>query len=169
MERRLKQFALSLPAAIFIGLSPVLHAYPPKPDLATALAPPDFSTYDKNGDGFVTIDELGPGRIAPRAFAGADENEDGRLDANEFTKAIAIDDRIRTGKYVDDAWITTKVKALLVKDTGLQGLDIGVETHKGIVKLSGAVDSPEKVGLAEHIASSVEGVIHVQNSLLVKK
>src|SRR5262245_49950391 len=122
MERRLKQFALGLPAAMLIGASAVLHAAPAsEPDLATALATPDLKTYDKNGDGFVSMDEAKAHGIDARTFNEADESKDGRLDADELTKAVAIDDRARASKYIGDAWITTKVKTLLVKDTGLPG------------------------------------------------
>jgi len=36
-----------------------------------------------------------------------------------------------TGEYLDDSVITTKVKALLVKDTALKAFQISVETYKG--------------------------------------
>jgi len=173
-RRRLTTLTLGLPAVMCIGASTALHAAPPADsapadsEFATAPVAPDFKKYDNNGDGYVSMNEFKAHKGDPHAFIQADENKDGRLDADEFPKAIAIDDRIRAGKFLDDAWITTKVRAMLVKDVGLQGFDIGVETHKGIVQLSGSVDSEQNVKRASQIASGVKGVTHVQNGLLVK-
>jgi osmotically-inducible protein OsmY len=72
------------------------------------------------------------------------------------------------GEYVDDSVITTKVKSLLVGDDFLKSFEIGVETYKGIVQLSGFVDSQKAIGKAGEIASSVKGVKSVKNNLIVK-
>ncbi len=46
-----------------------------------------------------------------------------------------------TGEYVDDSVITTKVKSLLAADDFLKSFQVGVETYKGVVQLSGFVAS----------------------------
>ena len=76
--------------------------------------------------------------------------------------------RESTGEYVDDSVITTKVKALLAEDNFLKSFQIGVETYKGMVQLSGFVDSREAVNKAGEIARSVKGVNSVRNDLIVK-
>ena len=73
-----------------------------------------------------------------------------------------------TGEYVDDSVITTKVKSLLAKDDFLKSFQISVETYKGIVQLSGFVNSRQAVDKANQIASSVKGVKSVKNDLIVK-
>jgi hyperosmotically inducible protein len=73
-----------------------------------------------------------------------------------------------TGEYVDDSVITTKVKSLLAKDDFLKSFQIGVETFKGTVQLSGFVASQQAVDKAGEIARSVKGVTSVKNDLLVK-
>ena len=73
-----------------------------------------------------------------------------------------------TGEYVDDSVITTKVKSLLAADDFLKSFEIGVETRKGIVQLSGFVDSQNSVNKAVEITRSVKGVKSVKNSLIVK-
>jgi len=73
-----------------------------------------------------------------------------------------------TGEYVDDSVITTKVKALLANDNFLKSFQISVETQKGVVQLSGFVDSKSTVNKAGQIASSVKGVSSVKNDLIVK-
>ena len=74
-----------------------------------------------------------------------------------------------TGEYVDDSVITTKVKSLLASDDFLKSFEISVETYKGIVQLSGFVDSQKAVDKAGEIASGVKGVKSVKNNLNVKK
>ena len=73
-----------------------------------------------------------------------------------------------TGQYVDDSVITTKVKSLLAKDDFLKSFQIGVETFKGTVQLSGFVASQQAVDKAGEIARSVKGVTSVKNDLIVK-
>jgi len=73
-----------------------------------------------------------------------------------------------TGEYVDDSVITTKVKTLLAADDFLKSFEISVETYKGIVQLSGFVDSQTAVNKAGETARSVGGVKSLKNDLIVK-
>ena len=73
-----------------------------------------------------------------------------------------------TGEYVDDSVITTKVKSLLAEDDFLKSFRISVETYKGVVQLSGFVNSRQAVDKASQIAYSVKGVKSVKNDLIVK-
>jgi len=72
------------------------------------------------------------------------------------------------GEYVDDSVITTKVKTLLATDDFLKSFDIGVETFKGTVQLSGFVNSQKAVDRAVELTKSVKGVGSVKNNLIVK-
>jgi len=74
-----------------------------------------------------------------------------------------------TGEYFDDSVITTKVKSLLAGDDFLKSFEISVETYKGIVQLSGFVDSQKAVDKAVEITKTVKGVTSVKNNLNVKK
>jgi osmotically-inducible protein OsmY len=73
-----------------------------------------------------------------------------------------------TGEYVDDSVITTKVKSLLAADDFLKSFQISVETYKGVVQLSGFVNSQQAVDKAGQLARSVPGVKSVKNDLIVK-
>jgi osmotically-inducible protein OsmY len=73
-----------------------------------------------------------------------------------------------TGEYVDDSVITTKVKAKLAAQDWTSPFKISVETFKGVVQLSGFVNSREQVQWAGDIARSVAGVREVKNDLIVK-
>jgi osmotically-inducible protein OsmY len=85
-----------------------------------------------------------------------------------FMACASSPKRESTGEYVDDSVITTKVKALLAEDAFLKSFQIGVETYKGTVQLSGFVDSQNTVNKAVEITRSVKGVQSVKNNLIVK-
>jgi osmotically-inducible protein OsmY len=74
----------------------------------------------------------------------------------------------KTGEYIDDSAITTKVKARLYDDPVTSGWDIKVSTDKGVVQLSGFVKSSKEKDRAGEIARKVEGVRSVANDLIVK-
>jgi osmotically-inducible protein OsmY len=73
-----------------------------------------------------------------------------------------------TGEYVDDATITTKVKAALVHDPVVKALDVSVETFKGIVQLSGFVNTDLEKSQAGNVAATIKGVVSVKNNIVVK-
>jgi len=73
-----------------------------------------------------------------------------------------------TGEYVDDASITTKVKAALVKDDAVKSFQVSVETFKGVVQLSGFVDNADQKAAAARDAAAVPGVSDVKNNITVK-
>ena len=72
------------------------------------------------------------------------------------------------GQYIDDAAVTTGVKAAIVKDPSLKVSEINVETYKGVVQLSGFVSSAENIATATTVARSVNGVKSVKNDLRLK-
>ncbi|WP_331345673.1 BON domain-containing protein [Cellvibrio sp. UBA7661] len=73
-----------------------------------------------------------------------------------------------TGEYLDDAVITTKVKAAFVEDDQLKATEIQVETYKGVVQLSGFVEDRSHIGKAERVTREVKGVKSVKNDIRVK-
>ena len=86
-----------------------------------------------------------------------------------FVACASTSKQESTGEYVDDSVITTKVKSLLAADDFLKSFEIGVETFKGTVQLSGFVDSQKAIDKAVEITRSVNGVKSVKNNLNVKK
>ncbi len=85
-----------------------------------------------------------------------------------FAACASTSKQESTGDYVDDSVITTKVKSLLATDDFLKSFQIGVETYKGTVQLSGFVNSSQASAKAVALANSVDGVKSVKNSLVVK-
>lgn len=68
---------------------------------------------------------------------------------------------------IDDATITTKVKAAVLAEPGLKSLEINVDTREGVVTLAGTVASHELKQRATQIAQSVAGVRSVSDQLVV--
>jgi hyperosmotically inducible protein len=71
-----------------------------------------------------------------------------------------------TGEYIDDSYISTKVKTSILKE--LKSAEINVETFKGVVQLSGFVSSQSDIDRAVAIARSVKGVESVKNDMRLK-
>ncbi|KAF0813340.1 Osmotically-inducible protein Y [Andreprevotia sp. IGB-42] len=72
------------------------------------------------------------------------------------------------GAKLDDAGITTKVKAALAKNAGLSTLKLNVTTNGGVVTLEGNVDSEAKQQEVVNTVTALEGVTSVNNQLVVK-
>jgi len=73
-----------------------------------------------------------------------------------------------TGEYIDDSVITTKVKAAIFNEPTLKSAEINVETFKGVVQLSGFVNSQADINKAVEVTRSVEGVTSVKNAMRLK-
>lgn len=74
-----------------------------------------------------------------------------------------------TGEFFDDSMITTKINSSLLADSRIRSMDITVTTFKGVVQLSGFVDSKGVADRAVQISRTVKGVKAVNNSLVVKQ
>ena len=72
------------------------------------------------------------------------------------------------GEYIDSSSITAKVRAAMLAEPGLSSMQIGVETFKDEVQLSGFVNSAQDKIHAESVAFGVPGVKSVRNDLVVK-
>ncbi|GAB6051728.1 BON domain-containing protein [Magnetospira thiophila] len=73
-----------------------------------------------------------------------------------------------SGEYLDDSVVSTKVRSAIVGDKNLSIFKIDVETYKGIVQLSGFVDTERARSHASTVAAGVTGVKQVRNDLIVK-
>ena len=73
-----------------------------------------------------------------------------------------------TGEYVDDTVITTKVKSAILGEPGLKSSEINVETFKGVVQLSGFVNSRADIDAATKVTRGVAGVRDVKNNMQLK-
>ena len=73
-----------------------------------------------------------------------------------------------TGEYVDDSAISNKVRGELLSDKELNIFQIDVTTFRGVVELSGFVNSSTAKARAGSVATGVDGVKEVRNNLIVK-
>lgn len=74
----------------------------------------------------------------------------------------------KTGAYVDDSWITTKVKSEMVANNDVSARNISVITTRGVVKLTGTAASMQESNRAAQIARGVTGVKAVENDIRVQ-
>ena len=72
------------------------------------------------------------------------------------------------GSYVDDAGITTAVKAKMAEDKSVAATSISVETLNGTVQLSGFAKTQAEKNQAEAIARNTKNVRDVRNSIVVR-
>ena len=73
-----------------------------------------------------------------------------------------------TGEYIDDTAITTKVKTAIFNEPTLKSAEINVETFKGVVQLSGFVNSRADIDKAVAVTRGVGGVKSVKNDMRLK-
>ena len=82
--------------------------------------------------------------------------------ANAFAAqpiSLAANDTMqKTEEAASDTWITSKVKSSLIANKNVSGVDIKVETNKGVVSLSGNVKSDAERDLAIETAKGIKGV-----------
>jgi hyperosmotically inducible periplasmic protein len=72
------------------------------------------------------------------------------------------------GQNIDDTTITTTVKAKLAADKGATLTRVQVDTNRGVVQLSGVVQSAADRARAEKVTREVSGVKSVVNNLQVQ-
>ncbi len=127
-----------------------------------------FAKLDTNRDGYLSLDEVRHIRDYDKAFAEADKNGDGRLDSGESIMAHSLHERALAARVAADSLITAKVKTAIFQEPTLKSAEINVETFKGVVQLSGFVDTPQMAERAGTVAKQVNGVDSVKNDLIVK-
>ncbi|HEX9452715.1 MAG TPA: BON domain-containing protein [Candidatus Binatia bacterium] len=72
------------------------------------------------------------------------------------------------GQNIDDTTITTTVKAKLAAEKGSTLTRVQVDTNRGVVQLSGVVESGSDRSRAEQVTRGVGGVKSVVNNLQVR-
>ncbi|MDO9048132.1 MAG: BON domain-containing protein [Methylobacter sp.] len=106
-------------------------------------------------------------RAAENAEQKIDQVKDQAEKEIEAAKESVADKTQTAEEYVDDSVITAQVKAAILNDPLLNASHIEVTTVKGVVKLSGTVDSEQSIGRAMEVVSSQKHVKSVENNLVV--
>jgi hypothetical protein len=74
-----------------------------------------------------------------------------------------------TGERIDDHGTSSRVRAVLADDSQYKYDGVNVETFKGIVQLSGFVNTKDQKNRAGDLARKVKGVTDVENNITVKE
>ena len=90
------------------------------------------------------------------------------ISAGLTTGCAVARDQQTVGAFVDDAAITTAVKAKFVEDKTVAASSISVETLNGTVQLSGFAKSDAEKSQAGNLARSAKGVRDVRNNIVVR-
>ncbi len=101
-------------------------------------------------------------KTGPAETAGRNLDQAAQSAGNAINDATA-----KTGQAISDTAITSKVKAAILAESGLKGMQIHVETSNDVVTLTGTVDSQADSDKAASIAKGVDGVKDVDNQLAV--
>ena len=119
--------------------------------------------------GLSACDKPGPAEVAGKKIdQTADAAGKSISDAAEKVGDKLGEQGAKAGVAIDDAEITAKTKAAIFAEPGLKTLQINVDTVKGVVTLSGTVDSQASSDRVKLLASAVTGVRDVINNLVEK-
>lgn len=70
-------------------------------------------------------------------------------------------------EVIDDATITSKLRAEFARDKALSAANVRVETSKGVVRLSGEAKTKADADKAASLARAAGGVSRVENNIRV--
>ena len=74
-----------------------------------------------------------------------------------------------TGERIDDRADSSRVRKALSGDTQYKYEDVKVKTFKGVVQLSGFVNSTDQKNRAGDLAKNLVGLKEVENNITVKE
>jgi osmotically-inducible protein OsmY len=119
--------------------------------------------------GLAACDKPGPAESARKKVDQAASDVGNKISDTADKVADKLDEQgNKAGVAINDAEITTKVKATIFAEPDLKTLQISVDTIKGVVTLSGSVDTQERADRARSLTAAVSGVNEVNNHLDVK-
>lgn len=84
-----------------------------------------------------------------------------------ITGCAVTSGRETVGEYTDDTATTARVKTALTRDPIVKSHQVNVTTFRGVVQLSGFVDSQEQKDRATELVRNMEGVKELHNDLVV--
>lgn len=145
------------------------YAFGTADDIDQSVYTAAFKSLNTDDDDTLTKAEVEKEKLFVGHFAAADKNHDGTLDLQEYTDYRAQVEQKNAKRVARDSVITSKIKGKMLKDEGLKSLHVSVETHQGIVLLSGFVETEDQIQHAGKLAADTEGVKSVKNSLVLKK
>ena len=118
--------------------------------------------------GLTACDKPGPAEKAGKSMdQTASEAKNKIGDTVDKAEKKMTEQSAKAGQAIDDTEITARVKAAVFGEPGLKTLQIHVDTVKGVVTLTGTVDSQANSDKARTLAAAVADVKEVSNKLVV--
>lgn len=164
--RNFNTIAMSAASVLLAGLA--LAGCNKRDDAQTAASSDNTATVQRDSN---ASDSMSKG-VADAKEATSQVANDAKVAMNEAARDVkeasknAAD---QASDKVSDALITTSVNAELAKDAKLSALRINVDTESGRVALRGTAPDAAAKERATQLASSVKGVISVDNQLTIGK
>jgi hyperosmotically inducible protein len=118
--------------------------------------------------GLTACDKPGPAEKAGKAMDQTASDAKNKIgETVDKAEKKMTEQSAKAGQAIDDTEITARVKAAVFAEPGLKTLQISVDTVKGVVTLSGTVDSQANSDKARTLAAAVADVKEVSNKLVV--
>lgn len=120
--------------------------------------------------------EVYHGVVQLAGFVDSESREKKILEAAaDIEGVVRVDDQIyvveggrMAGEALDDTTIATEVKAAFGDNKLVDGFEVNVESNRGVVLLSGFVDSKDNAEAAVKVAQGVDGVTRVIDGTVLK-
>lgn len=102
---------------------------------------------------------------APEVYAQRAAPAAQRQDFENTSAGASSSPRYASPDALSDTVISGKIKADILRDPGMGGADVSVNTDHGVVTLTGSVKSQEQTAIASAHAQRQDGVMRVDNHL----
>lgn len=141
------------------------------PILAAAIALPPFAFAQEAAGSPAASSSTDQGASASEsvkqsAKSGANEVKEGAENAASGVADSAKRVYHKGAAVLKDSVLTTKAKAELMRNEETKESTIHVSTHRGVVTLTGQVDSKEKAEQVQEIVARIDGVKNIRNELI---
>jgi hyperosmotically inducible periplasmic protein len=139
------------------------------PILVAAIAlPPLVFAQESSGSPAASTDQGASASesVEQSSKSGADEVKEGAENAGSAVANTASRAYHKSARFVKDSVLTTKAKAQLMSNEETKDSTIHVSTHRGVVTLTGEVDSKEKAEQAQEVVAQIDGVKNIRNKLM---
>ena len=118
--------------------------------------------------GLTACDKPGPAEKAGKAMDQTASDAKNKIgDSVDKAEKKMTEQSAKAGQAIDDTEITARVKAAVFAEPGLKTLQVHVDTVKGVVTLTGTVDTQANSDKARTLAAAVADVRDVSNKLVV--
>ncbi len=141
------------------------------PILAAAIALPPFAFAQESAGSPAASPSTDQGAstsesVKESAKSGGGEVKEGAENAASAVANTAKRAYHKSAAVLKDSVLTTKAKAQLMSNPATKESTIHVSTHRGVVTLTGQVDSKEKAEQAQEVIARIDGVKNIRNELI---